>query len=50
MIFSNIQADQLEYAAPYFISIPGQIQESGAVHFWENQLVFDMFINRFFWI
>lgn len=50
MIFSNIQADQLEYAAPYFISIPGQIQESGTVHFWENQVLFPKGIQRCFWI
>ena len=50
MIFTDSQADQLDYVAPYFIGIPGQVRETGAVHFWENQFLFPKGIQRCFWI
>ncbi len=41
---------KLEYQTPRYIEIPGNINDSGSVHFWENPLLFPKGILRCFWI
>jgi len=41
---------KLEYQTPRYIEIPGNINGSGSVHFWENSLLFPNGILRCFWI
>lgn len=40
----------LAYQAPRLVKIPGNITDSGAVHFWENAGLFAHGIQRCFWI
>lgn len=41
---------KLSYQAPRLIEIPGHINESGSVHFWENMELFPQGVLRCFWI
>ncbi len=41
---------ELVYQAPRFIEIPGNVSESGTVHFWEDAGLFPNGILRCFWI
>ena len=54
LIFSHIRKDleavKLAYQAPRLIDIPGNVSDSGSVHFWENAGLFPKGILRCFWI
>lgn len=54
LIFSPIRKDleavKLAYQEPRLIDIPGNVSDSGSVHFWENTGLFPKGILRCFWI
>lgn len=39
-----------EYQAPRLVTIPGQVNDSGSLHFWENSELFPQGVLRCFWI
>jgi hypothetical protein len=50
MSSDELKKEGLNYQAPRLIDIPGHINESGSVHFWENIQLFPQGILRCFWI
>ncbi len=47
---SVVKPLSLDYHPPRMITIPGNVNPSGAVHFWENEELFPKGIRRCFWI
>lgn len=50
MASTELNNKRLEYHAPWQIEIPGHVNESGSVHFWENFQLFPHGVLRCFWI
>ncbi|MFN3997696.1 sugar 3,4-ketoisomerase [Algoriphagus sp.] len=50
MISEELKMEGLKYQAPRLIDIPGHINDTGSVHFWENIQLFPQGILRCFWI
>lgn len=50
MSSEELNKKSLEYHPPQLIDIPGKINESGSVHFWENARLFPQGVLRCFWI
>ncbi len=46
----EVERKMTDYQPPYLIEIPGNSNENGSVHFWENSQLFPQGILRCFWI
>ncbi|HSF52627.1 MAG TPA: FdtA/QdtA family cupin domain-containing protein [Algoriphagus sp.] len=45
-----MRTDRSNYQAPRLIPIPGNVNDNGSVHFWENSQLFPQGVLRCFWI
>jgi hypothetical protein len=50
MASTELKNRKAEYQAPSQIEIPGHVNDSGSVHFWENFQLFPHGVLRCFWI